>query len=416
MAKSKVMNEMLNVDLALGKLSALISASPRAQTVETDIVPIEQADGRIAAEPVVTGVDLPPFDASSMDGYAVLADETEAYRVIDEARAGHPSGTQVVSGTATRIFTGSAMPPGANAVVLQEDGERDGTTFTRRAPITAGENVRYRGNDIKKGESLATPGTRLTPLRLAWFAACGIQRVTVYRRVRVGIFSSGDELADAGTALAPGQIYDSNRFALRALMAHKAAKVTDLGRLPDDPAPIRAMLERASGQFDMIVTSGGVSVGDADYVRGVVEALGSLDFWRVALKPGKPLAVGRIDDALFFGLPGNPVSTIVTYLLFVAPAIDQLAGTPPVRPTPIPALLHGTVSHRAGRREYVRARLSRGDDGLRVVATGDQSSNRLSTFAEANALIVVPEDAGDLADGTPVDVLLLTGEASTLWP
>ncbi len=406
------MSEMLNVDLALGKLIALIREN--AGDIDRERIPIGDASGRITAETVSAGIDLPPFDASSMDGYAVIADEIETYRVTAEARAGHPSNTRVVPGTTTRVFTGSQMPPGANAVVLQEDGTRDGDTFTRTAPVESGENVRYRGNDVNKGESIATIGTRLTPLRLAWFAACGIETVVVHKKVRVGIFSTGDELADAGAQLAPGQIYDSNRFALNALMAHQAAVVTDLGRLPDDPSPIRATLEQAARDHDVIVTSGGVSVGDADYVRGVVEALGRLDFWRVALKPGKPLAVGRIEDALFFGLPGNPVSTIVTYLLFVAPAIDALSGTEPTAPIPVPANLDGPIAHKPGRREYVRGQLTHRNSALTVTPTGDQSSNRLSTFAGANCLVIVPEQAGDLEPGTAVDVLLLTDQGALL--
>ena len=252
-------------------------------------------------------------------------------------------------------------------------------------------------------------------MRLAWFAACGIQTVRVFAKVRVGIFSTGDELADAGSALGPGQIYDSNRFALAALMTHRAVDLTDLGRLPDDPEPIPATLVDAAKHQDVIVTSGGVSVGDADYVRDVVASLGDLDFWRVALKPGKPLAVGRIDRALFFGLPGNPVSTIVTYLLFVAPAIDQLSGTAPRQPIPVPAKLARPIAHRQGRREYVRAEISSVHGDVVATPTGDQSSNRLSTFAEANGLIVVPEAVADLDAGTTVEVLLISDTSGHLW-
>ena len=190
--------------------------------------------------------------------------------------------------------------------------------------------------------------------------------------------------------------------------------MTAPGRLADDPEPIRATLGDAARRHDVIVTSGGVSVGDADYVREVVESLGRLDFWRVALKPGKPLAVGQIDDALFFGLPGNPVSTIVTYLLFVAPAIDALSGTEPTPPIPVPAILDGPIAHRPGRREYVRGNLVQKSGALTVKPTGDQSSNRLSTFAGANCLVVVPEGAGVLDVGAAVDVLLLTDQGALL--
>ena len=236
----------------------------------------------------------------------------------------------------------------------------------------------------------------------------------VARCIRVAIFSTGDELAEAGAPLKVGQIYDSNRFALKALLREKAVQVTDLGCLPDDGAKIRAALLKASGFADLVVTSGGVSVGDADFVKDAVAEVGTVDFWKIALKPGKPLAVGRIGSALFFGLPGNPVSTIVTYLLFVAPTVDLLAGEKPTPPMAMPAMLATPIAHTRGRREYVRG-IARVEDGrLVVAATGDQSSNRLATFANANCLVEVSEEVGDLEVGDAAPVILLPGRSSHL--
>jgi len=271
--------------------------------------------------------------------------------------------------------------------------------------------VRRRGHDVRCGEALCTAGTRLNAYHLSWLAACGIARVVVNRKVRVAVFSTGDELAEPGAPLGAGQIYDSNRFSVSMLLREKAATVIDFGRLADDRDAIRRALHDASEAADVVVTSGGVSVGEADYVKDVVAEVGHVDFWRIALKPGKPLAVGRIGDALFFGLPGNPVSTIVTYLLFVAPAVDALGGTMPEPPLTFRARMAEGVRHAVGRREYMRGTVRRTDEGLVVSITGDQGSNRLATFANANALVVIDENTGDLVAGDWVDVLLLAADA-----
>jgi molybdopterin molybdotransferase len=231
----------------------------------------------------------------------------------------------------------------------------------------------------------------------------------------VALFSTGDELIDPGTPLGPGQIYDANRTALRELVSERPVEVLDLGALPDNPQAINRALETAVETADVVVTSGGVSVGDADYVKDVVAQAGSLDFWKIALKPGKPLAVGRVGKALFFGLPGNPVSTIITYLLFVAPTIDRLCGMPDSTPYRLPAILQGTIEHHQGRREYVRGIFGTNGDRVTVSPTGDQSSNRLATFANANCLIVVPEQTDDIKAGSIVDIVLLPTDRSHIW-
>ena len=421
---------LLDVDSAIARLTA--AAQPVA---ETEALPLHAAARRVLAEDVHAPVDLPPFDASAMDGIAVRAGgldhaREKRWRIVGQSLAGHPArgaAAEAMAGemagetagaenAAIRIFTGAAMPPGADAVVVQEEVDFAGDGATTQAPVRSGQNVRTRGHDVRKGTLLRASGRRLCAYDLAWFAACGIEAVRVRRRIRVAVFSTGDELAAPGTPLRPGQIYDSNRFALVQLLAEKAAAVIDLGVAADDPAQIRRTLREAAAQADAIVTSGGVSVGDADYVRDAVADIGRIDFWRVALKPGKPLAVGAVGDALFFGLPGNPVSTLITYLLFVAPTLDRLAGAPAQAPLTLQARLAHAVRHTPGRREYLRGML-RSCEGRQmpvVAATGDQSSNRLATFADANCLIVVDASCANLHEGDAVPVIPISGESAHL--
>lgn len=404
---------MLNVDDALRKLGDLTSP-----VLDTEVIPLTESKGRVVASAIDAPMDLPPFDASAMDGYALHANDLNQDRelaVVGESRAGHVYQDPLAPGTAIRIFTGAPIPRGTSAVVIQEDVERNGDQISFRASLEIGENIRSRGHDIAKTQLLAKAGDRLDAYKISWLAACGVTNVTAVRRIRVALFSTGDELIDPGTPLGPGQIYDANRTALRELVSERPVEVLDLGALPDDPQAINRALETAAEAADVVVTSGGVSVGDADYVRDVVAQAGSLDFWKIALKPGKPLAVGRVGKALFFGLPGNPVSTIITYLLFVAPTIDRLCGMPDSTPYRLPAILQETIEHHQGRREYVRGVFGMNDDRVTVSPTGDQSSNRLATFANANCLIVVPEQTDDIKAGSIVDIVLLPTDRSHIW-
>ena len=404
---------MLNVDDALRKLGDLTSP-----VLDTEVIPLTESKGRVVASAIDAPMDLPPFDASAMDGYALHANDLNqdrALAVVGESRAGHVYQDPLAPGTAIRIFTGAPIPRGTSAVVIQEDVERNGDQISFRASLEIGENIRSRGHDIAKTQLLAKAGDRLDAYKISWLAACGVTNVTAVRRIRVALFSTGDELIDPGTPLGPGQIYDANRTALRELVSERPVEVLDLGALPDDPQAINRALETAAEAADVVVTSGGVSVGDADYVKDVVAQAGSLDFWKIALKPGKPLAVGRVGKALFFGLPGNPVSTIITYLLFVAPTIDRLCGMPDSTPYRLPAILQETIEHHQGRREYVRGVFGMNDDRVTVSPTGDQSSNRLATFANANCLIVVPEQTDDIKAGSIVDIVLLPTDRSHIW-
>lgn len=406
--------KLRGVDQAIDKLIAL--AKP---VTEVETVPIGNAVRRVAAEPIVAPCDLPPFDCSAMDGYAVRATgrgglRPKRLRIVGESLAGHPAPCAVSADTAVRIFTGAALPEGANAVLLQEDASERRETVSTMAPVRPGQHIRHRGHDITSGGLLCAAGTKISAFQATWLAACGIGSVRVKRRVRVAVASTGDELAPPGATLKAGQIYDCNRFAVSTLLHEKAVQVLDLGCLADDPAIIGAALEDAAKSADLIVTTGGVSVGDADFVKRVMEERGEVAFWRIALKPGKPLAVGRIGDALVVGLPGNPVSAIATYLLFIAPAVDRLGGGAPSPPLVLRAKIEHSVTHTPGRREYMRGAMRMENGELVVRATGDQSSNRLATFAGANCLIVIPEDAVEIPSGTPVGVVPLCGDAGHL--
>lgn len=404
---------MLNIEVALERMHTQIQPIQ-----EVEEVPLIDASGRTLSANVVAPISLPPFTSSAMDGYAIRYSDLEAstrpFEVVGTSFAGHPYEGVLSKRCAIRIFTGAEVASSCDTVILQEDVDRVGDKITIKEEPSLGANVRPIGQDVSKGSQLLTQGTAISPFEIAWLAACGIETVEVKRRIRVAVFSTGDELQTPGQPLGPGQIYDSNRTALIELLKEKRVEIVDLGCLKDDPEVITQTLREASESVDLVITSGGVSVGDADYVKPAVESLGRLAFWNVALKPGKPIAFAQLGSSLFFGLPGNPVSTIVTYLLFVAPAIDRLAGKPATQPLGIQARLSQPIAHKPDRREYQRGFLQGKEGELVVSVAADQSSNRLATFANCNCLIVVPEEVGDLEANCQVEVLLLPRQASHL--
>lgn len=399
---------MLSVEDAQKHLISLIQ-----NVDESEFIPVSEALGRSPASPVTAPIDLPPFDCSAMDGYAISGSNSfeagENFEVVGESLAGHPYTKTLNTEQACRILTGAAIPPGTSAIAIQEDTLRNGNSIMLSDTVQAGDNIRRRGMDVVAGKRLVNTGEFLSAFTVGWFAACGISEVEVVRKIRVAIFSTGDELQDPGTDLKHGQIYESNRMSLSMLLESKPVEVMDLGHLKDDKTEIRSAIDSIAGEVDLIVASGGVSVGDTDLVRSVIEEAGSLNFWKIALKPGKPLAVGNVNGSLFFGLPGNPVSTIITYLLFVAPTIDALSGLPWRKPTNFQATLSSGIQHRTGRREYQRGILISREGSLQVTPTGDQSSNRLASFYQCNCLIEVPSHLGVLRQGQTVNVLLLPG-------
>jgi molybdopterin molybdotransferase len=366
----------------------------------------------VVAEEVRAPVSLPPFHSSAMDGYACRSGDLRVggqLVLMGESLAGHPFRGSLRDGQCIRITTGAAVPEDADTVVIQEDTSVSDDLVILNETPAAGANIRAIGHDVHRGESIAHRGQLLNPMDLGWIAACGVRSINVFRLPRIAIFSSGDELMEPGGDLADGQIYDSNRFAVAALLSHLPAEVTNLGILPDQPEAIERALTEAARSHDLLLTSGGVSVGDADYMKEVVESLGALSLWRMNLKPGKPLAFGRVGDVPFLGLPGNPVSTIVTFLLVARPVILKLAGAPQRDPLVMHAKLSRPIRHNPGREEYQRGVLTREDGEYWVAVTGDQSSNRLATFSGADCLIRIPKEATDLETGVNVQVLPFYG-------
>jgi len=384
----------------------------------TERVHLRAALGRVLATDIVSPVAVPAHDNSAMDGYAVrfadLAPEGETTLArVGESFAGRPSGVAVRPGECVRIFTGGVIPEGADTVVMQERAsEADGRVrIAARAVSKAGQNRRPAGEDLKAGQIVFHSGQRVHPAELGMIASLGTGEVTVFRKLRVAFFSTGDELKPIGTQLAAGEIYDSNRYTIHGMLQRLSCEILDMGVVPDVPDALERALADAAGAADVVVTSGGVSVGDADYVKSLIDKLGEVLFWKIAMKPGRPLAYGRIGHAHFFGLPGNPVSAMVTFYEFVQDALKILQGQRNIAPAPtFKVPLSSPIRKVPGRTEFQRGILSPdGDGGFTVRTTGEQGSGILSSMSRANCFIVLPADTGDCAVGERVDVQLLEG-------
>jgi molybdopterin molybdotransferase len=383
------------------------------QPLPGETVPLSQATGRVAAETVASPIDLPPFDNSAMDGYAVRSADVEsasAQAPVPLQLAAHvPAGTvltgTVESGACVRVFTGSPLPNGADAVVMQEDtrietGQPGAVLILDRAKPW--ENVRFRGEDVKAGAVLARAGEAITPGRVGLMAAVGISSVNAHRRPVVGLLATGSELVEAGQPLPPGKIYESNRAALEPLLVRSGAVARVFPLVPDTLEATCRALKQALDECDAVVTSGGVSVGELDFVKAAFEKLGGkMDFWKVAIRPGKPFVFGRWNDKLLFGLPGNPVSAMVTFLLLVRPALRRWQGATDVLPPITHGILAEALTNRGDRRHFMRVRM---DESGAVRSTGAQASHLLSSLAAANGLVEVPPNA-TLAAGSPVCVI-----------
>jgi molybdopterin molybdotransferase len=406
-------SQPLDLEEALGRLYETLPVINSQQQLD-----LGDALGRILAEDVLAPINLPPFPASAMDGYALAQQDFvnnpgQAFTVVGESLAGHPYTGRVGPGQCVRIFTGAKVPDGADQIILQEERLADDKPTVRFQSHQPSESyVRPIGHDVETGQCLARKGEPLSSFVLGSLAASGVNQVQVYGLPRVGVFSTGDELVDPGTPpeqLRDGQIYDSNRFTVLQLLHNSPCELIDLGRLPDNAHAVRTAFEDAVARCDLLITSGGVSVGDADFITHTIATLGQLDFWRLNLKPGKPLAFGRIHNCYVFGLPGNPVSTIVTLLMLAKPAIAHYAGAQPRSFLRVSAQLDRPLAHTPGRTEYQRGTLQQHPNYLGVTGTGDQSSNRLRTFYGADCLIEVPKTAGDMATGEQVWVLPFSG-------
>lgn len=407
----------LPVDEARARIAAAL------QPIEgTETLPLAQALGRVLAADVVSPIDVPAHDNSAMDGYALhgadlLADTPTVLRA-DAATvfAGKPYTGSVPRGGCVRIMTGAVMPPGLDTVVPIELCRVEGAQVTLQPGVLrAGENRRKRGEDLALGSAALGAGRVLRPADLGLVASLGFDTVTVRRRLRVALFSTGDEIQQPGLPLAPGQIYDSNRYSLMAAMQRLGFEVIDLGLVPDDPARLEATIDRAIEAADAVVTSGGVSMGDADYTRDLLAARGEVAFWKVAMRPGRPFAFGPLhgrggQHATLFALPGNPVAALVTFYAFAREALLTLAGATQVQAPRLSALSPVAIRKRPGRTEYQRARVSRSADGRwEVRTTGSQGAGILRSMSEANALLVLPHDSGPVAAGDMVEVWLFDG-------
>ena len=374
----------------------------------TERVALRHSVGRIVAEPVTSTIDLPLCDNSAMDGYALRyadLESCESLKLAGKSFAGKPFEGTVSPGNCVRIMTGASLPAGADTIVMQEQVESDQETIRVNGIVRAGDHIRRRGEDIREGEMLIASGTRITVPHIALMAAAGIDTVTVRRRPKIALFSTGDELQQPGVPLAAGEIYDSNRVALHAALSEMDMEVIDLGALPDSQTLIARALERAAREADAIITSGGVSVGEADYTRKVLEEMGEIDFWKVAIKPGKPFAFGELNQKPFFGVPGNPVSALVTFYQLVVPALNLLKGDAPPQSACLQAKLLSPLKKKPGRTDYQRG-IFRNDDveGLVVEPVGVQGSHILSGFAAANCFIVLEQNAGSAEPGDLVTI------------
>jgi molybdopterin molybdotransferase len=392
---------MLSVSAAQSQILARIpSPAP------PEVVTVAGALGRVLAEDVRSTTDVPPTDNSAVDGYAVGAADiprtgTRPLDVVADLPAGALYAETLRRGQALRIMTGAPIPGGADTVYPQEVVTRSGPRI-EVPPIDMGANVRYRGEDVRAGAVVLSAGSVVRPQEMGVAASLGLSRLLVRQRPRVAILSTGDEVAEPGGERAPAQIYDANRFTLRGLVEASGALVTDCGIIPDRFDELRTQLLAAAGSHDVVLTSGGVSVGDHDLVKAVLQDTGSIDFWQVAMQPGRPVAVGRIRGAHFFGLPGNPVATMLTFHLFVRPALWKLAGRRELDVPRFRAVAAEPMKKKRGRREFKRGLLTYRDPHWEVTTTGPQGSGILTSMTQANCLIILEEDAGDVALGDPV--------------
>jgi molybdopterin molybdotransferase len=387
----------------------------------SESIALAQARGRVLVSDVVAPLSVPSFDNSAVDGYAVRADglkpdgETRL-AIVDRVAAGHAPGRAVKSGEAIRIFTGAPMPDGADTVFMQEDCRIDGDHVIVPPGLKRGANRRFVGEDIKAGAVALPAGRRLSARHVALAAALGLTRLDVRRRLRVAIFSTGDEIIEPGEKLPRAALYDANRYLLASLLAQYGVDVTDLGILSDDPKQLARGLATAAANHDLVLTSGGVSTGEADHVRDAVESVGRLVFWRVAIKPGRPVAMGVLHGSnsgegaaqrtAFVGLPGNPVAVFVTFVRVVRPLLLRLSGALPEPLVAVPVRATFSYKKRAGRREYVRVALRKGADGaIEAVKFAQDGAGVLTSLTETDGLAELAEDITRIEPGEPVGFL-----------
>lgn len=401
-------NETLSADEALD----IVLNSMSVMAIET--VHLTDSLGRALAEDIYSGVNLPPFANSAMDGYAVCFQDTAGacadspciLSVIESEPAGVVISRKVEHGNAVRIMTGAMMPDGADSVVPVEDtGQRDNYVVVFNE-IKCGTNVREAGEDVRQGDLILHKGTRISPAQMGMLAALGVVDVPVYRKPRVAILTTGSELVGPEMEPAPGRIRDSNSYSLLGQVIQAGAEVVMMERISDERGQLADIIAKAAEVSDVVITSGGVSVGDFDLVKETLSRLGDIRFWKAAIKPGKPVAFGFISDRPLFGLPGNPVSSMVTFDILVRPALLKMAGVRQNERAIVSGIIRQSIRHKEGRREFIRAVTTWSGTSYNAVPTGDQGSARLSSMLGANSYVVIPEQVGNVSEGSAVDIIL----------
>lgn len=380
---------------------------------ETEIVTLHQSLGRVIAQDILSPANVPNYDNSAMDGYAFNSQDlnTSQLKVIGTAFAGKTFSGTVARGECVRIMTGAAMPQGADTVAVQEKVLRDGDSIQFTEAPKPRANVRYAGEDLQQGQNVLSAGHLMHPADLGLLASLGIGEINVYRKLKVAFFSTGDELVAIGKPLATGQVYDSNRYTLYGMLNRLGVEIIDLGAIADDPVQLEITLLNAATQADVIITSGGVSVGEADYMKELLSKHGQVMFWKIAMKPGRPLAYGKLGNAHYFGLPGNPVAVMVTFYQFVREALLTLMGQSATTPLPMFEVeCTAPIRKLIGRTEFQRGILYTDAVGTwKVKPTGAQGSAILSSMSLANCFIVLDETVGNLDAGAMVKIQVLQG-------
>ncbi|MFT2090761.1 gephyrin-like molybdotransferase Glp [Paraglaciecola sp. 2405UD69-4] len=395
---------LLPIDIAISKMLESITPVNESEWVE-----IESALGRVLFEDVTATINVPPADNSAMDGYALRSndlDNTKQLTLVGTALAGSPYDRQVLKGECVRIMTGAIIPAGADSVMMQENTQKTGDQVTFLQKPSAGNSIRKAGEDIKSGQVILTKGTKITAASLALLASIGIPEVRVVRPIKVAIIATGDELTPVGQTLTKGAIFESNRYALTALLKSFAVEVFDFGIIKDNKQELRTTFAQAGEHCDLVLSCGGVSVGEADYVKDILDELGSINFWKVAIKPGKPFAFGKLKDAWFCGLPGNPVSSYVTFETLVTPLLEYICGEKPKSRPYFLAKAACTIYKRPGRADFQRGIFYRDEvtDELLVKPNGKQGSGIMSSIANANCYILLSQDSSNIEQGETVKI------------
>ena len=402
-------SELLNLDKAKQRiLKQIISIK------ESERIPLIDSAGRVLAEDIISNIDLPPFHQSAVDGYAFRYNDykkNNSLQITDTILAGRPTKLTCQAGECFKIMTGAMIPKGCDTIQMQENCSVTNNTIQIISPTKQGMFIRLKGNEVTKDSVLFPEGRRLGMVDLGLIASIGVAHVRVYRKPKVAVFSTGDELRSLGGELQDGQIFDANRYMLIALLNSAQIEAVDAGMISDDIAALTVMFREAAAYADMVITSGGVSVGEADCVRDVLEKEGTIDLWRIAIKPGKPFAFGflnshnpkKSDHVIFCGLPGNPVSSLVTFCQLVMPALERLSGATPKETVPIPATLTSPIKKVSKRQEFLRGYYESHHDGaLAVKLSPNQNSSMLTSITQSNCFIVLSEDQADLKEGDQV--------------